>query len=109
MLTNKLFWLAVVLLTWSGFNINTAVNFKGSSVLTKNLIQWIGVAGLIAGLIRIISLSMHFNWWWLVGTVVGFFIAIGIISALIRGVSSVIVSLIGIIGIPVVWWIGGMF
>lgn len=40
MLSNHLFWLAVALLVWSGFNINTAVGFKGSSVITKKLIQW---------------------------------------------------------------------
>lgn len=109
MLSNHLFWLAIALLTWSGFNINTAVNFKGSSVITQNIIQWIGIIGIIAGLIRAVSLSIHFNWWWLVGIVVGFFVAIGILSALFKGLTAVIISVTGIVGIPSVWWMGGMF
>ena len=109
MLSNHLFWLAITLLTWSGFNINTSINFRGSSRITKNIIQWVGVFGIVAGLIRIITLSIHFNWWWMLGIAVGFFIAIGILSALFKGLTAVIISVIGIIGIPMVWWVGGLF
>jgi len=109
MLSNHLFWLAVAMLVWSGFNINTAVGFKGSSVITKNVIQWVGVIGIIVGLIRVVSLSIHFNWWWMLGVIIAFFIIIGIISSLIKGVSATIVSILGVLGIPIIWWIGGMF
>lgn len=109
MLSNHLFWLAVALLVWSGFNINTAVGFKGSSVITKKLIQWAGVLGIIAGLIRVVSLSIYFDWWWLPGIIIAFFIIIGIVLALLKGVSAIVFSILGLLGIPIIWWIGGVF
>lgn len=109
MLSNHLFWLAIALLVWSGFNLNVSMNFQGASNVMKNIIQWVGVLGLIAGLIHTIMLCIHFNWWWLLGIIVGFFVLIGVISALIRGGLATIVGVLGIIGIPIVWWLGGMF
>jgi hypothetical protein len=36
--------------------------------------MWLGFAGMIAGLIRMITLSIHFNWWWFLGIGFGFFL-----------------------------------
>ena len=108
MLSNHLFWLAVVLLSWSAFSLNSAENFKGSSI-TQNILRWIGFGGMIAGIIRVVVLSITFNWWWLLAIAFGSFVIIGVVSALIRGFPAVILSLLGIIGIPVVWWMGGKF
>lgn len=110
MLSNHLFWLVVLLLSWSGFCLNTSVScFNGTQNALKNIFQWLGMVGMLAGLIRTIMLCLNFNWWWLLGIIIGFFVAIGILSALIRGNAAIIVSSIGIIGIPVLWWFGGMF
>lgn len=110
MISNYLFWLAIILLSWSGFCINTSVNnFNGTKQTLKNVVQWVGFAGLVAGLIRTIMLCIHFNWWWLLGITIGFFIIIGAISALFRGFAAIIVSAIGIVAIPILWWVGGLF
>lgn len=110
MLSNHLFWLATSLLSWSGFCLNTSVNnFNGRKSTLKNIVQWVGMAGMLAGFARTIMLCIHFDWWWLLGIALGFFIVIGILAALIRGFAAIIVSSIGIVGIPVLWWIGGLF
>jgi len=109
MFSNHLFWLAIGLLTWSGFSIVASNNFKGSSNVVRNIMMWLGFVGLIAGLIRMITLSIHFNWWWFLGIGVGFFVFVGILSSLIRGNLSTLFSMLGVIGIPVIWWIGGVF
>lgn len=110
MLLNHLFWLVIVLLSWSGFCLNTSVSgFNGTKDTLKNIIQWVGIAGMIAGLVRTIILCIHFDWWWLLGVIVGFFVIIGILSSLIKGSAAKVVSCLGIIGIPVLWWIGGIF
>jgi len=110
MLSNHLFWLAIGLLSWSGFCLNTSVNgFNGTKDTLRNIIQWVGIAGIIAGLLRTIMLCVHFDWWWLLGIIIGFFVVIGILSALIRNLAAIVTSCIGIIGIPVLWWMGGMF
>lgn len=110
MITNFFFWVTILLLTWSAFSLNTSVNnFNGRKSTLKNIVQWVGMAGMLAGLIRTIMLCIHFDWWWLLGISLGFFIIIGIMAALIRGFAAIVVSSIGIVGIPVLWWIGGLF
>ncbi len=110
MLSNHLFWLVIILLSWSGFCLNTSINnFNGTKQTMKNIVQWVGVAGMLAGIIRTIMLCLHFNWWWLLGIIVGFIVVIGVLSAIIRGYAAFIISIIGIIGIPVLWWLGGGF
>lgn len=110
MFSNHLFWLAIGLLSWSGFCLNASFSvFNGAKDTMRNIVQWVGIAGMIAGIIRTIMLCIHFDWWWLLGIVIGFFVVIGALSALIRGSIAVIFSCIGLIGIPVIWWIGGIF
>lgn len=110
MLSNYLFWLAVALLSWSGFCINTSVSgFNGTKQGLKNVIQWVGLLGFLTGVIRTIMLCIHFNWLWLLGIIIGFFVVIGVISAIIRGFTAIIISCLGIIGIPTLWWFGGAF
>lgn len=99
----------VILLSWSNFNLTFAKNFKGSNVMGKNIIEWVGIGGIFFGIIRTITLCIHFNWWWLLGIALAYFIVSGLLSVIFRGFSSVVLSLSGVIGIPIIWWLGGLF
>ncbi|MDR2995563.1 MAG: hypothetical protein LBV11_17430 [Bacillus cereus] len=110
MFTNYLFWLAIALLSWSGFCIEASVNnFNGTKQIPKIIVQWIGMAGILAGIVRSIMLCIHFDWWWVIGIVIASFIVMAALSLFIRNFAAIIVSYIGIIGIPIVWWFGGLF
>ena len=109
MFGNSLFWLCIALLSWSGFCVNTAVSFNGTNDGLKKVLELFGTSGMIVGLVRVVTLSIHFDWWWAIGILVGFFVIMGALAVLIRGVFAVGLSVLGIIGIPIVWWIGGLF
>lgn len=69
-----------------------------------------GFGGLIWGIVRAITLSVAFSWWWLLGIAVGWFFVHGFMATIIKDrMTSVIISMVGVIALPFIWWFGGRF
>lgn len=100
---------AVFLLLLAAINFNVYLEFKKSISVLPYIIGGVGVFGLIGALVRLISLSIIFQWWWFLAfTGVGLLL-IGVFSFLTQKKLSLILGTINILLIPFVWWYGSRF
>ena len=109
MLLNHLFWMAIILFFFSAININAYLEHHKTIRVLPSIIGLVGVFGLVGWSIRIFSLAMTFNWWWLLGIGAGSLIFTGILSYFTRNKINVIFGTINIVLIPLVWWAGSKF
>ena len=109
MITNYLFWVNVALGVWSVLCSHAANVFNGSSQRAKDSLMYLSMAGIAASIIRIVTLSIHFDWWWSI-SIIGAALIIG--PAMFGLISNRLATLLGVAGfvaIPVLWYIGGIF
>ena len=106
MFQNHLFWMAVILFFLSAININVYLDYKKTSKVLPILIVCVGVFGMVAGLLRLIVLSLLFNWWWFVVVAGISLMTIGVLSHILRSKASFAIGVINILAIPLVWWYG---
>lgn len=109
MFTNIYFWLAIIFLIWSVICNSAGNNFNGTKAYVGNHMTFIGLIGTILGLIRLVFLGIHFSWYY---GVVAFVLSVTIGSYILKISSHYVktaIGLVGIIGIPLVWYFGGLF
>lgn len=109
MFYNHLFWLAVLLFFCSAININAYLEYHKTINVLPTIIGLVGLFGFIGWLIRLFSLSVMFNWWWLLGVGAASLIITGIFSYFTQNKISVIFGIINILLIPLLWWYGSRF
>ncbi len=113
-ISNNFFWLNVILIIWSTSCYNASLRFNGTNLFGKSALSYIGSIGIGLGLIRCITLSIHFEWWWFIPILITSGLIGSTLFALILFVIKkdtlfTILGFLGIVGIPIVWWLGGMF
>ncbi|MGV8963022.1 MAG: hypothetical protein ACOH2V_06545 [Candidatus Saccharimonadaceae bacterium] len=106
MVHQPLFWMAIILFFLSMININVYLEYKKPFRVLPIVIGVIGAFGMIVGLLRLIVLSLQFNWWWFVGIAGISLLIVGVFSYLFRNKISYIIASINILAIPFVWWYG---
>ena len=106
MFTHHLFWITLALLFCAAMNVNVYLKFDGKNTILQKSIGILGVAGLMAGHIRLFVLSLQFNWWWFFGGLVISVVSIGILSFLFRSKIRSFFGVINFILIPFFWWYG---
>src|SRR5690554_5467155 len=104
MLYNHLFWLAVALFFLSTINLHVYLDYRKTIRVLPILILITGILGLLGGLIRLVALSVAFNWWWFLGISATSLLLIGILAYFSRIKGRLIVATINIALIPIVWW-----
>lgn len=109
MLYNHLFWLAVALFFLSTINLHVYLDYRKTIRVLPILILITGILGMIGGLIRLIALSVAFNWWWFLGISVTSLLLIGILAYFSRIKGRLIVATINIALIPIIWWYGSWY
>ncbi len=109
MLYNHLFWMAIALFLCAAININAYLEYHKTIRILPSIIGLAGLFGLVGWTIRLFSLAMTFNWWWMVGIGGASLIITGIFSYLTRNKISVMIGTINIVLIPFVWWYGSKF
>lgn len=109
MLNNHLFWMAVALFFCSTVNLNVYSEYRQSLRILPYFIGGAGILGMIGGFVRLISLSLTFNWWWFLGISATSLIIIGIFALFSRVKIRLIIGALNILIIPLVWWFGSKF
>ena len=109
MFTNHLFWITLALLFCSAMNINVYFRHIGPNMVLQNSIGILGAFGLVAGHVKLVMLSLEFNWWWLGGGLAVSVLSIGVLSILFRNKISSFFGIINFILIPFFWWYGSQF
>ena len=109
MLQNHLFWMAVALFFLSTVNLNVYFEYRKSHTLLSYFIGGVGLFGIIGGIVRLVSLSMTFNWWWFFGISAVSLIIIGLFALFSRIKIRLLVGTLNILIIPMVWWCGSKF
>ena len=109
MLHNHLFWLAVALFFCSAININAYLEYKKEIRVLPHVIGVVGLFGLIGWSVRLFTLSLTFNWWWLLGVGAVSLIITGLLSFFTREKISVVIGTFNIVFIPLLWWYGSRF
>ena len=67
MFYNHLFWMAIALFLCAAININAYLEYHKTIRILPSIIGLAGLFGLVGWTIRLFSLAMTFNWWWMVG------------------------------------------
>ncbi len=109
MFHNHLFWIAIALFFCSVININAYIEYHKTIRILPSIIGLVGLFGLVGWIIRLFSLAMTFNWWWMLGIGGSSLIITGIFSYLTRNKISVVLGTINIFFIPFIWWYGSRF
>ena len=109
MFYNHLFWIALALLFCSAMNIKVYFEFSGTNKILRNSIGFFGLLGFIAAHIKLIMLSMQFNWWWFFCGIGVFLLSVGIISFLFRHKIRDVFGILNFLIIPFFWWYGSPF
>ena len=109
MLDNHLFWMAVSLFFLSAINFNAFLEYHKTVRILPTIIGLAGLFGFIGWLVRVISLSLMFNWWWFLGLCLTSLIFTGVFSFFTRNKISFIIGALNIVFIPFVWWYGSKF
>lgn len=109
MFYNHLFWMAIALFLCAAININAYLEYHKTIRILPSIIGLAGLFGLVGWTIRLFSLAMTFNWWWMVGIGGASLIITGIFSYLTRNKISVMIGTINIVLIPLLWWYGSKF
>lgn len=109
MIYNHLFWMAVALFFCSTINLNVYLEYRNTIRVLPHLIIGVGMFGMLAGLVRLISLSMTFNWWWFLGISSTSLLLIGIMAHFSRIKGRFTIAIINIALIPLIWWFGSKF
>ena len=109
MFTNIYFWLAIILLIWSVISTSAGNDFNGTKAFVGKHMTFIGLAGTILALVRFVFLGIHFSWYYgVVALVLSVMIGSFIMKITTHYVKTAI-GMVGIIGIPLVWYFGGLF
>lgn len=106
MLQNHLFWLAVALFFLSTANIYIYLEFRERYNVLPQIIGSMGVIGMVGGFVRLVSLSLLFNWWWFLGISGMSLLIIGILAYFSETKIRYFIGIFNILLIPVVWWYG---
>ena len=109
MLYNHLFWLAVALFFLSTINLHVYLDYRKTIRILPILILITGVLGMLGGLLRLITLSWLYNWWWLIGIAGTSLLLIGIMSHFSRIKGRIAVATINVGVIPLIWWYGSWY
>ncbi len=109
MIFNHLFWMAVVLFILSVINLNIYLEYRRPCRVLPYAIGIVGVIGMMAGFLRLILLSLAFNWWWLIGISGTSLLLIGILAHLSQVKYRLAIGAVNIVIIPFVWWYGSQF
>lgn len=109
MLYNHLFWMAVALFFCSAVNLNVYLEYRHSTRPLSYFIGASGIFGMVGGFVRLISLSLTFNWWWFLGISAASLFVIGIFANFSRIRIRLIIGTANILIIPLVWWYGSKF
>lgn len=106
MLHNHLFWMAVVLFFCSTVNLKIYLEYRNKIKFLPYIIGSIGILGMIGGFVRLISLSLVFNWWWFLGISSISLIVIGVLAYFSHIKIRLFIGFLNILLIPTVWWYG---
>ncbi len=109
MLQNHLFWMAVALFFLSTVNLNIYLEYRKTFPLLSYFIGGIGLVGMLGGVLRIVSLSLTFNWWWFLSVSAVSLLVIGLFALFSRIKIRLFIGTLNILLIPLVWWIGSKF
>jgi len=109
MLNNHLFWLAVALFFCSAISINAFKEYHKTIPILPSVIGIVGLFGLIGWSVRIFTLSIAFNWWWLVGIGGVSLFFTGLFAYFTRNKRCIVCGSINILLIPLIWWAGSKF
>lgn len=109
MFYNHLFWITIAILFCSALNINVYLEFAGTNKNLKKSVGLMGSIGLVAGSIRLIMLSLAYNWWWFVAGMGTFLLGVGIFSYLFRSKIKDVLGVLNLLIIPFLWWYGSQF
>lgn len=101
--------MAVALFFCSTINLSIYLEYRQTIRYLPALICVAGIFGMIGWLVRIVSLSMSFNWFWLLGITGTSLLVIGVMAHLKRVKLRLYVGSINILLIPLIWWYGSKF
>ena len=109
MLYNHLFWMAVALFFCSTVNIKIYLEYREQVKILPHIIGGVGILGMVGGFVRLISLSLVFNWWWFLGISGISLLVIGMLAYFSNVRIRLFIGALNILIIPVVWWYGSRF
>ena len=109
MLSSQIFWLNTGLVIWVVLCSHAASVFQGADRRIEAALVYLSAAGAFVSLIRLVMIGINFQWWWPFAILITSLIIWGAIFGALRGLLLQFLAVSGFIGIPVIWWVGGLF